>query len=306
MGFGLAKATIGSKAFVPITESEYAALVDARRGTRLGLSVEQKFDLVVESYLDVEKGLLSASADFMVLSCHDYQSSQTERGLFNRLVHNLLAAGRTYADHVPQHVERLMRADESALERVKSFLSREYDAHLGYRAMCALRNYAQHSEFPVHVLGHNAKWVGPEDQSRLRHTTRLGLLPAELAADGDFKRSVLQELELLGKEVDLMWLLRDYVQGLWSAHQSIREDIDPTLANHETVMRLALDKFESESDEDSQHLAAWVEGESGTLTGKELVFLESIEYRLFLRRKNANLGNLTACFVSSESAVDGT
>jgi len=305
VGYVLAKMTLGSSASVPIEPSEYEAIREARLATRLGLSVEEKFDLVVEDYLELETTLLTASAHFMVLGGQDYQSFQTERALFNRRVVNLLAAGRTYTDHVPHHVAGLLATDNRASGRVKDAFSQQYDLRLGYRAMSALRNYVQHRELPVHAFGHNAKRVEGTDGVKFRYTTGLSIQPSELAADGSFKRSILRELEPLGEKVDLVWLIRDYVEGLWAAHVRIRDEIEPALSTHDGVIRAALARYEKDASEDPRHIAAWRETDRKTLADKQPIYTDGIDYRLHLRLKNATLVNLTARYASSETQSAG-
>jgi hypothetical protein len=184
---------------------------------------------------------------------------------------------------------------------VDAIFSREYDQRLGYRAMVALRNYVQHREFPVHRLGHSATRIEGPEGVRYRHTTGLFISPSELAADGDFKKSVLLELLALGEKVDLTWLVRDYLEGLWVAHEVIRNEMRPELQSCEQTFQTALSKFEEVSSEDSRHLAAWQRVERGLLKDKLPVFMDGIEYRQHLECKNASLANLKARYASSET-----
>lgn len=306
MEFGLAKMTLGSRAFVPIGQADYDAIRLAREGLLEALGLEEKFNLVVDNYLDLEIGLLDSAAHHMVLLDADYRSFQLERALFNRRVMNLLTAGRAYVDHSPQHMKRLLGPDDYDSQHLAAALSEQYDARLGFRTATALRNYVQHHAFPIHSLLRDARRVERDDGPRLVHRTVLYLQPGELRTDGDFKKSVLLELESVGEKVDLMQLLRDYLEGLWVVHETLRKTISPLLESWESTLRDALARFETEASEDSRHIAAYIRGERGRLSGRLPVFLDGVDYRRYLERKNSSLANLPIRVATNEGLSDGT
>jgi len=232
--------------------------------------------------------------------------TQLERALFNRRVVNLLTAGRTYADHAPQHMKRLLGSEDFDSGELAAAFSEQYDTRLGFRAASALRNYVQHNAFPIHSLLVDAKRVERDDGPRLVHRTVLYLWPGELKVDGSFKKSVLTELESVGEKVDLMHLLRDYLEGLGVIHQNLRHEISARLESWESVLRDALARFEADSSEDSRHIAAYLLDDRGLRSGKLPVFLDGVDYRRYLERKNRSLTNLPIRVATNEGPLDGT
>ena len=62
MEYGLKRLVLGSKAFVPISENEYCAISEAQAGLFEAVFVEEKIDLVVENYLELETSFLDSTA----------------------------------------------------------------------------------------------------------------------------------------------------------------------------------------------------------------------------------------------------
>lgn len=304
MEYGLAKMVISSTAWVPIEPTDYDSIREAKAGLLEGLSLEEKWDLVVENYLELETTLLDASARHMILGGDDYRSFQLERATFNRRIVNLLTAGRTYIDHAPQHVDRVLGSDSPDSQAFRAKFKEQYDARLGYRAIDALRNYVQHRGFPVHSWGFNAKWLDPPAYTKSRHTAHVNVRPDELRSDGMYKKSVLAELEAIGDRVDLMPLTRDYLEGLWVVQHFARSILRGQLEDWEATLRHFLNLFETATSEEPRHLAAYERTEEGRRTGQLQIFLDSVDYRHYLERKNVTLAKLRSRFVSSETVDD--
>ena len=62
MEYGLKRLVLGSKAFVPISGNEYCAISEAQAGLFEAVFVEEKIDLVVENYLELETSFLDSTA----------------------------------------------------------------------------------------------------------------------------------------------------------------------------------------------------------------------------------------------------
>ena len=68
MEFGLVPLVLGSSpCFVPIPEKEYEQIATAKAGLLESLFVEEKFDLVIENYLELESCFLESTAQIMIL-----------------------------------------------------------------------------------------------------------------------------------------------------------------------------------------------------------------------------------------------
>ena len=153
MRYGLTRDVINSTSFTPISEDEFDTLVAAVNNLQLLLAIEEQLDLVINNYLELENDLLSMATRWMVSMVYEWGYMARERNLIvNRRRMNLLNACRGYLDHTKHHLNSIhCPTTLSYFEEFKKYASEEYGAHLGYRAMEAMRNYAQHAGFPISV-----------------------------------------------------------------------------------------------------------------------------------------------------------
>ena len=305
MDYGLAREVLNHKSFLQITESEFLAIEAAKDGLLQALFIEEKFDLVIENLLDLESTMLNSTVRGAFLGHQDWESAQQERGLLNRRLINLLTAARIYSDHVKHHVKKVFSdvSDSTSGPNLKILFSREYDSRLGFRAGEALRNFVQHRGFPVH--GTTFDMSRQENSDNNHSTLRCGLSPylepEELRKDGDFKKNVLDELESLGKKIDLKTIVRDYVEGIANVHNEIREQIQSQVDRWEETITSSIDRFKRESPEEGVlALCAIQTDEEGKWLKKVQIFSDFLGYRRTLKRKNSSLQTISKKYITSE------
>ena len=112
--------------------------------------MEEKYDLLVQNYLEFEITLLEITARDMVRFHQDYHLLHQERNMIDRRLANLLSVGRIYVDHTKQYVNRILTEEAGGEFDVSAAFSRQYDSRFGYRCMEALRNHVLHRGFVVH------------------------------------------------------------------------------------------------------------------------------------------------------------
>jgi len=303
--FGLARMVLGSSAFVPISQNDYEMIAEAKAGLLELLFIEQKFDVLMENYFELETTLLESGARCMIFQAQDYRWFQLQLNHFNRRLANVLTAARAYTDQTKHHIQRILQPSCKEVQEILAEFRRQYDDRLGYRAMESLRNFVQHRGFPVHSAAYPARLIQSEDGVRFRYSVTPYLQPDDVQSDGKFKKTVLEELERTGDKIDLKFLLRDYIEGLWQVNASVREQFRPHAKKWEETLNGAIRWFkESYPDEQTCGLAAVVRDEQGRLARHIHVFKDFIEYRKHLEQKNDRLMNLTSRYITSEILKD--
>jgi hypothetical protein len=301
MGFGLSPRVVSSTAFLPISEKEYGEIAEAKAGLLEVLFVEEKFDLVVENYLELELCFLDSTTKHMVLGNWDYQGFQVQRNLFNRRLVNLLSACRSYVDYSKKHIQLILPKEKNAVERIKAAFKKHYDSCLGYRTMDALRNFSQHRGFPIHAASYNAEWDRKDEESQSIYGLSVYTKTSYLREDGEFKKSVLEELEKLGGRVNLKPLIRDYVAAMGDVHAGLREMTKQSVETWDHVVKEATDRFKTAfPDENSSEGLIAVLREENEFKRPIPVFNDLSEYRRMLQRKNRNLAMLGKRYVSGK------
>jgi hypothetical protein len=241
MDYGLARLVFGSPIFVPITELEYFDIRQRREILLEALFIEEKFDLVVDNYLEFETDLLNSCAREMVRGVQNWATFQEERNQINRRVVNLLSACRLYLDHTRHHLGNIGDSATAITEIIKTSISAQYDGSLGYRVMDALRNYVQHRGYPIHSVTFNASWN--DDRSKLIYAITPYLIIARLEEDGKFKSSVLEELKQQGDKVDIKPMIREYIDGLGKIHNEIRRQLKCLVDESDKTIRDAIELY---------------------------------------------------------------
>lgn len=109
---------------------------------------------------------------------------------------------------------------------IKRETNRQYDAHLCYRVMEALRNYAQHAALPIHGVTTHAVWDREDGPSSIAFAVLPIVNCERLAQDGQFKKSVLEEISQL-ERIEFKPIVREYIEGVSAVHDAFRKMTDP-------------------------------------------------------------------------------
>lgn len=292
----------GSSSPVEIPKSRYDATVEAKAALLECLFIEEKFDLLIENYLELERTLLECALGYLAAPLLDNHRADTDRAVFNRRLVNLLSSARTYADQVrDKHVPRIL--PDASAAAVKAAFSKEYDDRLGYRAMDALRNHALHFDAPVHLVNYPSKRVERQSDVVLAFNINPCLRTEDLRRNPKFKRPVLKELESRGESVDLKPLVRQYVEGLWAVHVQIRDVVAPLIREWEATLELAKTTFLSGGNDERSAflLAAVVLRDDDTHEASISLAAKFNDYRRFLEAKNGRLDSLSMRYVTNET-----
>ncbi len=256
---------------IEISESEYRGLAQAVQ-TLVELSdAEQKYNVFIDNYFELERGLLEGSLRAMIYRnlASEMQDAKADS---SRRIMNLLTSVKLYLDSYPQHADWLVAGEE--LTNLKAAPSRAYDRSLAYRILEALRNYAQHEAFPIQVwqVQHS------RDDSTTPARWKVGVNPkldvGSLSRSRQFKRSVLAEIEKTGA-VHLKPLIREYIEQLSMVHEEFRAATEASADAAEKALKAALDRFIAEHPGDARTVVALSVGDDGTTTAEDPLYISA-------------------------------
>jgi hypothetical protein len=155
-----------------------------------------------------------------------YREVQDSRKFIARKLFNLLASARLYLDSLPKHAKRIFPDDAISLKCIKDAPSAQYDLRLSYRVMEALRNYSQHAALPIHGVTTHASWNREIEPLTLGFAVWPLIDHEQLAQDGNFKKSILDEISNLEK-IELKPMVREYIEGISAIHNIFRNTTHP-------------------------------------------------------------------------------
>ena len=306
MKHGITRQVSGCAAWIPITNDEFECVRSAREGLLSGMLIEEKLDLVAENHVTYEESLLHRATRLMVFSDKNYARVQLERRLANQHLVNLLSACRLYFDNSAHQLSTAFGKESLPARAFSEARHAQYDAHLEYRTMEALRNYVQHREFPIHRISfklYRSDGAPPERRCTLTPYVRL----SELQQDGSIKPTLIDQLRETGSEYDATHFARIYVACIETIHGILRDSLRPSLVEWEAVMTAIMDRFRAGCPEESTLLGLVVEerDDNDSMVSYVPVFRDLIDYRRLLERKNAHIGRLASCHVTGKSMSPG-
>jgi hypothetical protein len=257
MNFVIRKFAIGGgDKTVPSSKADLDTLNDARDGLILALAIEEKFDIVIANFAELERDLLTVSLEDMIYREENRGlAGRDDRMLFNRRLSNLLSSARMYRDQVKADLNSTDAWKMLDMKQwVDGAMSKAAQDHVEFRACEALRNVTQHQETPVYSFVRQSKWT----ELGLCFTT---VLIASLSAFSA-KRAPNQNLEedlwpvfapeeekkqparVDDRTIVLMPIVRRYVEILAKIHAELREKLRTSIESWESFVKAQVDKAE--------------------------------------------------------------
>jgi hypothetical protein len=218
---------------LPLDNDDHNRLLRAKIALRFGVGFEQRFDILLENYATLERYILDLALRNAVFMGGSASRLGEAKHSVNRHLNNLLSSAKLYIDQTAHAISDQFGNASSQYQRFIDSTKEEYDNSLAYRALEALRGYAQHRGLPTHSVSFSSRRDEADPERRKnRHIVTFGLVPETIREDGGFKSSVLQELDSIvdkdGK-IEIMPLMREYVSGIARVHKSARMAISAEL-----------------------------------------------------------------------------
>lgn len=294
---------ISQNAKYEITKEMFDELKTSKQCLNHCLSIEEKYELIISNYLELEKECLNVSFNSMISNNDGYDDFFETRLSLNRRVINLLTTTKLYVDQIQQHVKAALMGNSKVVLDVKDLFRLEYDSFFEYRFMEAMRNYAQHRGLAVHHTSHAGKRVEKNDVSHFEYKTKIYTLRSEVIKSSKFKKSVSKEMT---DKVDLMHAARVYVESISKVHCQIRKALIDTAEKARANILETIDIYKRQNNNQSFALEAisYTVGESqgsniDKIQDRCSLILDWDDMRIKLLKKNGSLINLSRRYVSN-------
>lgn len=301
MKYALTNITSISQYRVPISYEYFNQLKSAKEFLLEAMFIEEKFNLILENYAELELELFNYSIRRMLFHDFDWSSTVDKMHSINRKIINLLTTCRLYIDQVSHNIHKIYSSDSEQAKIFKTQLSHEYDSVFGYRVMEAMRNYVQHRNLPINHINTNMRWIEIKDKRFCKHTVKLNINVEDLSKDKKFKASVLSELQAQGSLVEFIPLMRQYLESIGTVHLKIRELLRSDLARGESEIYQAITLCKESTDNEILYISASASpDDSNTSVEAVEIFEDLIKRRQMFERKN-NYPYYSLHYVSSEA-----
>ena len=240
---------LGKYDSIPISSAEFAGIRAANRFLSFALGLEEKLDMILENYAELERTLLDLALNHAIFPGKILALLDDGSNLINRRIVNFLTTTRLYLDQMKHGFSTIYGKKSETYEKAEEFTHHEYDSVLGYRVMEALRNHTQHRSLPTHGI-----YFPMTRDDASPHLLRYHVIPSidvtMLEEDPEFKKSVLKELQEIAarqpietgnKLVNILPFIRTYTESLGRIQQNLRaltatevEKADRLIESHRT------------------------------------------------------------------------
>lgn len=292
---------LGSHPEIEISQEKFEELKYAKNCLSAALAIEEKYELLLTNYLDLEKECLNVAVNYMVKHLKGYEDFFDIRLVFNRKIVNLLTSTKLYADQIQQHVKVCVPHNEEIGKIVKSLFSAEYDSFFEYRFMEALRNYVQHRGLAVHSASLGGKRIDHSENWELEYKTSIFAHKLEVESDSAFKKQIIQEMP---EKIDLMNASRVYIESISKIHNEIRNIVNDNVEKSRSTILNIVNEYKEINNGKSigLHVVCSIPKEPiDEVLEKFPLVLEWDDIRLSLVKANSNLVNLKKRYVSSST-----
>jgi plasmid maintenance system antidote protein VapI len=291
-------AALGQFPEMEISENDYNEIVNARQTLTTALSIEEKYDLVLGNFLDLEKELLMLTVEKVVDHRFDYSRAYAVTSSLNRRVVNFVLSGKNYTELIASKASKCTGNDKEVEVSVKALTSKHYDESLDYRLMEALRNHLSHSGVAVHLVDNPDKWLldDKKQATNLVFNIDIYALKSRLAENTGFKLSVLKELP---DRIDLKKSTRSYLGAISSIQEEVRKITINTVENSRSVIEKHLKKYAELNSGSSFAVGAYSAASHKLGLKPVMLLLDWDDIRIELSEKNQSTSNMEKRYVSS-------
>jgi hypothetical protein len=283
---------------VDLEKEDYESIKKAMHALNIGLSIEEKYDILISNYSEFEMEILRQATQLMICLPLSYDDFFESRIGFDRKLVNLLTAARLYMYGLSTHVNKIVEG--IAKDDIDALRSEQYDSSMEYRFMEALRNHVQHYGLPVHNVQYNPSTQGFDKERKLIYSMELSSKKIFLREDDDFKEKVLKEIP---EVIDLKLFTRIYIERISKVHSAIREIVSNTLQESRSLIEKTINSYQKLYPDKILGLyLLCIEGEEEI--EKTLLMLDWDNVGLKLIRRNPELIDLRIKYVSGEVMTD--
>jgi len=158
--------------------------------------------------------------------------------------------------------------------------------------MEALRNYSQHAALPIHGVATHASW----NREVAPHTLSFAVWPIldheQLAQDGNFKKTVLDEISNLEK-IEMKPMVRECIEGISAIHNIFRNTTGAQSKAWVAQLNKSTERFAHQfPNEPTLALSVLPVDSRGLKAGQEVYIEEPMEdYLAHMQKKYSTMVN---------------
>jgi len=283
---------IGNYPKLSISLEDYNSIIRAQLILSAALSIEEKYDLTLSNFLDLEKELLVLTVDRMARVELGYENFYQIRSVLNRKLSNFILSGKMYTEQIASDAVECLEDGKGVQQIISELRSEQYDSSIEYRTMEALRNHLAHSGMVVHKVSLPSHWTPHESKKLRRLEFNIDIFAEKkiLAENSRFKRKVLAELP---EYFDLKKGARSYMASISVLQDATRKFSEEDISRSRAVIEHFINLYSNFNQGESFALGAFCESSNPTEKAKPItLMLDWDDVRRTLKEKNDSITNM--------------
>lgn len=277
-----------------IDETKFNALRSAKSAIVEAMSAEEKFDVLMENYVELETSIFGIAMDYLAFT--RTSPFGPIRRLASRRLMNFLSSSRLYRDSIIGNVRRITRqpSDEALL---RSLIDDSSSLPIEYRIMEAVRNFAQHRDLIVSGFSLTSDWEGGKGPgTRAAYTALPSINTEPIAQARGTPNEVASALLARGPSVHIMPLMRKSLEHYGAIHQAFRNAIKVRIEESSGLIKTEIADCSASGGKSARFLIARSEV-NGQPAGTFQLFCELLSDLSAIQAKNLSQANISRRYV---------
>lgn len=228
-----------------ISQNEYDALLTSYQNLSNAIYIEEKFDIIMENFMEYENDLLTTAWRSIVFIYLYDDELKKARELITRRIINLLSIGLIFEGQCKSHLRKItsLKTQKTAIDKMINDIKAN---SLGYSFCKELRNYALHQDFPVTIISNkfDREYISAEDSYLCSKI--IPMVSTEVCENfsKEEKDTLIKSLSTkYGMKLDLRPLIREFILGIYNILFKSRVLIADETSKNETLIFDTLKKL---------------------------------------------------------------
>lgn len=266
-----------------ISRQDFEELDNAQQSLRESFVIEDKYNMLISNYLDLETALVTYGLTASVQRPQSYDNFFEVLSDISRKLINFLSIASLYIEKLPQEL--------------KQKTNEEYDENFEYRFMQALRNHSLHVPSISLTISPHTDWPHNRKDGLQETSVQLILKKNDLKKNRKFKATVIKEMP---DEVNVIQITRVYIESISKLNEDTRTLNAQKLRDARRLIESKYQLYEEYNGSNSPSLlSAYKEGSDKEVAEVSLI-LEWDNVRKNLVSKNQKLINLSNKIISNK------
>lgn len=287
---------------VEISKDEYFEIGASKEILRAAKSIEEKYDVLLESYIELEEHIASICIKARVRGHHDYADVYETLRDLNTRISVFLSIAKMYTDHLCSDAGTIKNGKWNFSKFVSEELV-EHRANKYFLLAEALRNYAQHVGVSVgstEIIGQRNNGAG--ESVTWFQAMKIWAPREDLARVRYVRTKVLSQFE--DGKIDLKHTIGEYMSGLSSIHHLVRAKLDLCVSGSRDCLTNWCLKYQGENNIGPFHALTAIMVEDEKIVEEIQMRLDWEEVRQRLVSRNHGVKNFSDSYITTMSATN--